>query len=947
MTTILDTPITDTKLPTTWVPSAGSDRLGVVFTHYEANSATFPDDLADTISWRGQALTRIARQTAFDGGTGSCVDVWVLNEAGIAAGEVVGTGNFTSTIPAGGGISNSGTWGSTVLTLQDANQSADLTTRIATATAATPATPMPHEIGINTFANDFVLFGATTSVPDTLTWVNATEDTDAAVYSAFQTSVAHATPVADGLLTASIEAAAGNSYGTCLIAVSIPPATVAPPKTITGAESNSTADVAHAGSTLTITVDDSDGVGSATINDVAMTNVTIVDATTVTATVPVDINLAAGSSANVIVNNGSNSNAYAVTFAELVGFTGVALTVDYAQLAAESPFNLAEFSEILTGDICVFESVVDGYAVSMSGDGVFILLGAPAGTYNIDYYIRDASDNFNASAEIGTIIVDAGVGNPDTDAPVINLIGGNQTITQGSPWVEPGYSATDNIDGDITGDVVVAGDTVDENAIADYTLTYDVSDAAGNPATQRTRVITVVAADTVIPVILLTGGNQTITQGSPWVEPGYSATDNIDGNITGDVVVAGDTVDENAIADYTLTYDVSDAAGNPATQRTRIITVVAVVEVPTGGSSVVSIHNGNLAQGPTKDIEKKAVFVGVCATNVNQTLYLNSQSDLDEALGESDSELKTQVIAAQQNGGDSWEAYARPVAPSDDWRDEINIVMQTVSPEIIVICTPITDSNDINEAQIKALSITSSLSRRVSTCLAAPGIDSGNQTWSEYVSMLAAIITGVAAYRCAVVPQLHGDNLGVLVGRLCRNDVSVADSPMRVSTGPLLQNWTTPIDRNGVPLTSAVLSALDDLRFSVPRNYTDFDGIYWSDCNLLDAEGGDYQVIENLRVVDKAARKIRIILINMIADRGVNDTQISKSLVKNRLMRPLREMSKSTVFAGKQFVGEIKAPDNNSIIIDFPTKNNLVVYLKVRPYNSPKKIDTFIALDLS
>ena len=305
------------------------------------------------------------------------------------------------------------------------------------------------------------------------------------------------------------------------------------------------------------------------------------------------------------------------------------------------------------------------------------------------------------------------------------------------------------------------------------------------------------------------------------------------------------------------------------------------------------------------------------------------------------------MIAAQQNGGDSWEAYARPVAPSDDWRDEINIVMQTVSPEIIVICTPITDSNDINEAQIKALSITSSLSRRVSTCLAAPGIDSGNQTWSEYVSMLSAIITGVAAYRCAVVPQLHGDNLGVLVGRLCRNDVSVADSPMRVSTGPLLQNWTTPIDRNGVPLTSAVLSALDDLRFSVPRNYTDFDGIYWSDCNLLDAEGGDYQVIENLRVVDKVARKLRIILINMIADRGVNDTQISKSLVKNRLMRPLREMSKSTVFAGKQFVGEIKAPDNNSIFIDFPTKNNLVVYLKVRPYNSPKKIDTFIALDLS
>ena len=239
------------------------------------------------------------------------------------------------------------------------------------------------------------------------------------------------------------------------------------------------------------------------------------------------------------------------------------------------------------------------------------------------------------------------------------------------------------------------------------------------------------------------------------------------------------------------------------------------------------------------------------------------------------------------------------------------------------------------------------LAQRTIILFTTAGINPATQNWSEYVTALTQIVAGVAAYRCGVVPQLHGDNLGVLVGRLCRGDVSVADSPMRVSTGPLLQNWTEPVDSDGVPLSSAVLAALDDLRFSVPHRYPDYDGIYWADGNLLDAEGGDYQVIENLRVVDKVARKLRIILINMIADRGVNDTQISKSLVKNRLMRPLREMSKSTVFAGKQFVGEIKAPDNNSIFIDFPTKNNLVVYLKVRPYNSPKKIDTFIALDLS
>ena len=497
MTSILDTAITDTKLPTTWVPSAGSDRLGVVFTHYEANSATFPDDLADTISWRGQALTRIARQTAFDGGTGSCVDCWVLNEAGIAAGELVGSGAFTSTIPSGGGISNSGTWGSTVLTLQDADQSADLTTRIATATAATPATPMPHEIAVNSFANDFVLFGATTSVPDTLTWVNAIEDSDEPVYSGYQTSVAHATPVADGLITASVEALGGNSYGTCLVAVTIPPAAVAPPKTITDVSSNSTADTAHAGSTLTITVDDSAGVGSATINSVAMTNVTIANATTITANVPVDINLAAGLSANVIVNNGSNSNAYAVTFQERIGFTGVALTVDYAQLAAESPFSgITELAALATNDVIALSSAVSGYPVSMTGDGIVTLSGAPTGSYDVDYYIRDASDSFNASLTIETITIDAST--PATVAPTITPTAGT-TISQaqGAAYSDPLWTWNDDI---VSGQAVSwSGDTVLINTPGVYTRTATATNTIGTTTLNYTVTITA-TAPTITPI---------------------------------------------------------------------------------------------------------------------------------------------------------------------------------------------------------------------------------------------------------------------------------------------------------------------------------------------------------------------------------------------------------------------------------------------------------------
>jgi hypothetical protein len=53
------------------------------------------------------------------------------------------------------------------------------------------------------------------------------------------------------------------------------------------------------------------------------------------------------------------------------------------------------------------------------------------------------------------------------------------------------------VDGDISGSVVVGGDTVDTSTAGTYVITYDVSDAAGNPAQEVTR--TVIVRDTQIP----------------------------------------------------------------------------------------------------------------------------------------------------------------------------------------------------------------------------------------------------------------------------------------------------------------------------------------------------------------------------------------------------------------------------------------------------------------
>lgn len=86
-----------------------------------------------------------------------------------------------------------------------------------------------------------------------------------------------------------------------------------------------------------------------------------------------------------------------------------------------------------------------------------------------------------------------GGGGSDTTAPVITLTGGTVNLTQGTAFVDPGFTATDDTDGDITASVVVTG-TVDVNTVGTYTLNYNVSDAAGNAATQVSRVVNITAA---------------------------------------------------------------------------------------------------------------------------------------------------------------------------------------------------------------------------------------------------------------------------------------------------------------------------------------------------------------------------------------------------------------------------------------------------------------------
>ena len=100
---------------------------------------------------------------------------------------------------------------------------------------------------------------------------------------------------------------------------------------------------------------------------------------------------------------------------------------------------------------------------------------------------------------------------PDEASPELELFGGADIPhKRDEPWAEPGYGASDVRDGNLTSSVTISG-TVDVNTTGTYTLTYTVSDAAGNEA-NATRTVRVVDHFAEL--------NSTVDLEMIWVDPG-------------------------------------------------------------------------------------------------------------------------------------------------------------------------------------------------------------------------------------------------------------------------------------------------------------------------------------------------------------------------------------------------------------------------------------------
>lgn len=156
----------------------------------------------------------------------------------------------------------------------------------------------------------------------------------------------------------------------------------------------------------------------------------------------------------------------------------------------------------------------------------------------------------------------------DTQCPVITLVEDDlEGVQPGNVYEEAGFIAIDNCDGNITDRVV---------RIEEYgRITYAVVDSSGNPASV---VREVPGFDPVSPQISLTEGTTVkISTGRVYEEPGYTAWDDADGDLTLQVEVEGEVVWYRS-GSYPITYTVSDSSHNTTTV-TRTVEVMAAPRI--------------------------------------------------------------------------------------------------------------------------------------------------------------------------------------------------------------------------------------------------------------------------------------------------------------------------------------------------------------------------------
>lgn len=364
-----------------------------------------------------------------------------------------------------------------------------------------------------------------------------------------------------------------------------------------------------------------------------------------------------------------------------------------------------------------------------------------------------------------------------------------------------------------------------------------------------------------------------------------------------------------------------------------------------GTVSVSSLDSGS---GDFTTPERQFLFIGYAENNSGSTLYIDQSTDLDDVLGAGDSAMKTAISAASSNASTNWTCVAMPRSTSGDWQAAFEEAMNNnILCEAVVVTDAVAAQAELDDMTVAAAEVENEYGRSLFFAAKTAVIDSSSEVWADFISTFESLQDGVASENVMLVPEVFDGWLGTVCGRLCNEDVSIADTPMRVKTGAIVGLSTLPSDSGNTQFNMSHAKALNDARGTVPQTYPDYDGIYCSDGMTLAAEGSDYSVIENLRVVNSVKRQVRLLAIKQVGNREMNSSPSSISANETYFMRPMIDMSKSIVSNGIYMPGDVEAPEEGDVSITWVTRTSVTIALLVRPYNSPKAIQAYIGLNLS
>ncbi len=177
-----------------------------------------------------------------------------------------------------------------------------------------------------------------------------------------------------------------------------------------------------------------------------------------------------------------------------VDVVGVAVNTDVANVApmVTAPANVtteatAALTSVMLGTATVTDDIDVGLVATPDNSGPF-----PVGMTTVTWSATDSGSLTGTATQTVTIT--------DTTPATIVVTGANPTtLNVGDSYVDAGATASDLVDGDLTA-AIMTTNPVDVSMPGTYTVTYAVTDAAGNPASVTRTVVVLAGTPAAIPI---------------------------------------------------------------------------------------------------------------------------------------------------------------------------------------------------------------------------------------------------------------------------------------------------------------------------------------------------------------------------------------------------------------------------------------------------------------